>query len=229
MAPPRSGRGALVVRCMPGTIGACSFTTKNADPTVILCIQSLNTTIARRPWPPRYAKRKHSRPNERQGFPPQPACFCGAGSQVVKLVLWGRVYPGRRGWDHHRCPGATPLAGVKPAPQERGTAARRPGRAEVSSFLLCEAGLIPRDGGWDHRRCPDATPLAGVKPAPQERGTAARRPGGAEVFSFLWGRVYPGRRGWDDQTVPGRDAAGRRKAGPTGAGNRDAAPRERGG
>src|SRR5690606_36364767 len=183
MAPPRSGRGALVVRCMPGTIGACSFTTKNADPTVILCIQSLNTTIARRPWPPRYAKRKHSRPNERQRFPPRPACFCGAGSQVVTLVLWGRVYPGRRGWDHHRCPGATPLAGVKPAPQERGTAARRPGGAEVFSFLW--GRVYPGRRGWDDQTVPGRDAAGRRKAGPTgagNRDAAPRERGGLFFF-----------------------------------------------
>ncbi|KHL71183.1 hypothetical protein SF06_00760 [Pseudomonas flexibilis] len=40
---------SFVVRCVPGTIGACSFTTKKRDPTVIAQICSETTGVAAKP------------------------------------------------------------------------------------------------------------------------------------------------------------------------------------
>src|SRR5690606_41386146 len=88
-----------------------------------------------------------------------------------------------------------------------------------SRAVLCGAGFIPADWGGDATAVGNRTPPAGIKPAPQGEGSAALVADAApEPGCSVWGRVYPGRRGGGRNRSREPDAAGRRKAGPTGGG-----------
>src|SRR5690606_30976095 len=78
---------------------------------------------------------------------------CGAGG-----YLWGRVYPGRRGWERHSRRSIVTPAGIKPAPHTRcGGAARRLG--------VSVGPRLSRPTGWGTTlRAGAAPPLAGLKP-----------------------------------------------------------------
>src|SRR5690606_16861694 len=143
--------------------------------------------------------------------------------------LWGRVYPGRRGWERHSRRSIVTLAGIKPAPHTKcGGAARRLGvsvgpglsrptglgtalqaehrharqhqagpphkmrRCRAAFGGICGAGFIPADGAGNGTPGGASSRRPASSRAPTQNATVPRG-----VWGYLWGRVYPGRRGWE--------------------------------
>src|SRR5690606_21106308 len=93
-----------------------------------------------------------------------------------------------------------------------------PQRDWPGGVRTCGAGFIPASAGGAAALAWVAAPSAGIKPAPQKSKQDVPAAAAAKLVRWgenLWGRVYPGQRGWGRCLGVGRGSVGRREAGPT--------------